>query len=490
MKHTPSAEIAHLHPTAVWNHFAQLSAIPRPSRQEAAVKQHLISWAEQHGLQHHIDTIGNLILRKAASPGCEQAPGVIIQGHLDMVCQANRDSHHNFAQDPIHAKIDGNWLQAVYTTLGADNGIGVAMALAALEDKQLQHPSLEVLLTINEEAGMEGALNLQPNSLHGRYLINLDSEEWGFFYLGCAGGVDIHIEQPQQTQPLPRSCRLWQLDIRGLTGGHSGIDIQLPRANAIKLLAQALQQLSAQHPLQLLTLHGGSARNAIPREARALIALPEDADISDWVKQRQRHLSQDFPTETQLQCRAQVHRCPPEEALSDHASQRLIDFLSQVHNGVAQISQDFPGVTDTSSNLGVVELSQGELNITFKVRSLDDTRRDQLAVRIIQQAQQFRLSAVSTGPYPGWTPNPTSALLQQCQQAYQQLYATPAELQVLHAGLECGIIAGSHPQLEMISFGPDIRGAHAPGEKVNIPSVERCWMLLQAILQRLAQSPC
>jgi len=514
-----------LQPQSVWAHFATLCDIPRSSYHEAALIAHLVAWATEVGIESVIDAAGNLILKKPASPGCEEQPGVILQGHLDMVCQVNAGTKHDFLHDPLNVTVRDGWLVAENTTLGADNGIGVALALAALEATDLIHPALEVLLTVNEESGMDGARELAAGALQGKTLINLDTEEWGHFYLGCAGGVDVEVSTINAVCPEPVEGRvassvhastssprtgvseivervgmvleavppdyaLLRFDVSGLRGGHSGIDIHLGRGNAIKLLVEALRDLESHSELRLIELQGGTARNAIPREVYALCALPAEvaANLDGWVRHRQLAWRERFAgTDAGVTFGCEHLDAVPDKAISLDEQQRLLAFLDISANGVSRISEDFPDVTDTSSNLGVAVLQSGELRITFKVRSLHDDRADALADKLIAHAAGYGLHAWKHGAYPGWTPDPASPLLALCQRVYIDQFGSPAGLQVIHAGLECGLLAASHPHLEMISFGPDIRGAHAPGESVEIASVAHCWTLLVAVLQALAK---
>ncbi len=505
-----------LQPQSVWSHFATLCAIPRSSLHEAALRQHLIAWAEARGIAAMVDGAGNLILSKPASPGCEAAPGVILQGHLDMVCQSNAGTAHDFEKDAINAVVRDGWVIAENTTLGADNGIGVALALAALEEPGLQHPALEVLLTVNEESGMDGARGLVAGTLQGTRLINLDTEEWGHFYLGCAGGVDVEVSNSQNAvrpelvegqvihpstssgrtevvlEDVPPDFAILRFDVSGLRGGHSGIDIHLGRGNAIKLLAEALRDLSAHTDVRLIALGGGSARNAIPREAFAVCALPALAasGIDAWVEHRLAAWRARFAeADAKVLFSYELDEMPLGQAISQTERNRLLAFIDTAANGVSQMSDDFPGVVDTSDNFGVVSLAQGAFRATFKVRSLQNSRGDALADKLVSRAGSYGLNAWKDGAYPGWTPDPSSALLALCQQVYTAQFGQPASLQVIHAGLECGLLAASHPQLDMISFGPDIRGAHAPGEKVEIESVAHCWTLIKAVLRALANAP-
>jgi dipeptidase D len=481
--------LKNLQPPSVWSHFATLCEIPRASLQEAALREHLIAWANAQGIESVVDTAGNLILRKPASAGCEAMPGVIIQGHLDMVCQANAGTQHDFGRDPIRTVVRDGWVIAEQTTLGADNGIGVALALAALEEPGQIHPPLEVLLTINEESGMDGARELAAGTLHGKTLINLDTEEWGHFYLGCAGGVDVKIRHECAHEAIPPGYAVLRFEVAGLRGGHSGIDIHLGRGNAIKLLAEALRDLSAHTYLRLIEMKGGTARNAIPREAYATCALPIAiaSSIDMWVQHRHQAWQQRFAqADAGISFICMHFDTVPDKSVSSADQERLLAFVDIAANGVSSISEDFPGVTDTSSNLGVIALENGKFRATFKVRSLHDARTEELADKLVSHAACYELHAWKDGAYPGWTPNTASDLLALCQRVYTGRFGQPASLQVIHAGLECGLLAASHPHLEMISFGPDIRGAHAPGESVKIESVARCWTLLKAVLQELA----
>ncbi|MBU1690324.1 MAG: aminoacyl-histidine dipeptidase [Gammaproteobacteria bacterium] len=483
-------DFKNLQPDSVWAHFATLCAIPRSSLHEAALRDHLIAWAEKSGISTLVDAIGNLILRKPASPGCETMPGVILQGHLDMVCQANTGTLHDFERDPIRTVVRDGWVIAENTTLGADNGIGVALALAALEEPGLIHPALEVLLTVNEESGMDGVRGLASGTLQGKTLINLDTEEWGHFYLGCAGGVDVEVRHDCEQEDLPPGYALLQLEVSGLRGGHSGIDIHLGRGNAIKLLAEALHELVELFDFRLIGMQGGTARNAIPREAFGVFALPaaDAAQLESWVQQKHAVWRERFvEADAKVSLACKPCDTPQVTPISRADRDRLLDFLNAAANGVARISDAFPGVTDTSDNLGVVALEQGVFRATSKVRSLHDARADALADEVVAHAAASGLRAWKDGAYPGWTPNPASPLLDLCQEVYSEQFGQPASLQVIHAGLECGLLAASHPHLDMISFGPDIRGAHAPGESVEIASVGHCWQLLKAVLQALAQ---
>ncbi|MBA4108379.1 MAG: cytosol nonspecific dipeptidase [Leptothrix sp. (in: Bacteria)] len=472
-----------LQPTAVWAHFATLCRIPRQSKQEAALRDHLRDWAIARNLPTQVDDAGNLIVRKPASPGRERVPGMVLQGHLDMVCQKNSDWPHDFSRDPIKPVLRDGYLVAEDTTLGADNGIGVAMILAVLEDPALTHGPIEALFTVDEEAGMGGAQGLAPGVLQGSVMLNLDTEEWGEFYLGCAGGMDVNVSRPGQAQPLPAGHEAWRLSLRGLRGGHSGVNIHEERGNAIKLLVRVLQGLGKRQPMLLSELRGGTARNALPREAFATVALPagRGADLPGDMARWQSLLNQELAgVEAGLQLSAQATNAT--HVLSAQDQSTWLNTLHASPHGVRRMSQRVPGVVETSNNLGMVDLKPDGGTCNFMVRSLLDSGSQALADEIVSLWALSGTVAESNGQYPGWTPNPDSALLKLCQQVYRSEFKAESSVQVIHAGLECGIIAAKYPGLDIVSFGPTIRGAHAPGESVDVASVARTWQLLTAIL--------
>jgi len=472
-----------LQPSLVWQHFATLCAIPRASKEEGALRETLRTWASAQGLTSIVDAAGNLIIRKPASTGCEQWPGVILQAHLDMVCQKNADAGHDFSRDPIRPVLRDGWLIAEDTTLGADNGIGVALMLAALEDRSLVHGPLEALLTVDEEAGMGGARGLAPGLLQGSRMLNLDTEEWGEFYLGCAGGQDVNVERPGQAEPLPAGWQAVRIGLRGLRGGHSGVNIHEERGNAIKLLVRVLVGLAAGSSLRLVSLNGGSARNALPREAFAIVAGPADAlaGLPAWLAAQEAMLQNELRG---IDDGLRLDLSPAEAtALMALAEQQV--WLASLHaapHGVRRMSRQVPGVVETSNNLGMVDLHPNGGACNFMVRSLIDSGSEALADEIVSLWALSGTAAEKSGAYPGWAPNPASPLLAVCQAVYRREFAAESAVQVIHAGLECGIIGAKYPGLDIVSFGPTIRGAHAPGESVEVASVGRCWALLKAIL--------
>ncbi|HCZ14537.1 MAG: Cytosol non-specific dipeptidase [Candidatus Accumulibacter phosphatis] len=480
---------ANLQPTAVWGHFAMLCRIPRRSKEEGPLRDEIRQWAVARGLAAHVDAAGNLLIRKAASQGREGAPGVVLQAHLDMVCEKNAGSEHDFCRDLIRAVVRDGWLIAEDTTLGADNGIGVALILAVLEAKDLVHGPLEALLTVDEEAGMSGARGLAGGVLQGRLMLNLDTEEWGEFYLGCAGGLDVNVRRDGQAEPLPPECTCWRIELHGLRGGHSGVDIHAERGNAIKLLVRVLRDLESRLPLCVAALTGSTARNALPREASAIVALPVQqadalaASLASWESVLRQELLDVDPG-----VRIRFAAATAERVMSADDQAVWLASLHAAPHGVRRMSRRIPGVVETSNNLGMAALSPDGGACNFLVRSLIESGSTALADEIASLFALSGIAAEKSGHYPGWAPNPASPLLALCQSVYRREFASESTLQVIHAGLECGILAASYPDLDIVSFGPTIRGAHAPGERVEIASVGHAWHLLTAILAAIASA--
>ena len=489
--HVPAADVFDgLQPSSVWKHFATLCAIPRMSRQEARLREHIRAWALAQGLAARVDTAGNLIINKPGSAGFEAAPAMALQAHLDMVCQKNAGSAHDFTQDPITPVRREGWLEAEETTLGADNGIGVALILATLEDRRLVHGPLEALLTVDEETGMSGAHGLAPGELRATAMLNLDTEEWGEFYLGCAGGADVNVRREGVPRPLPAGHEVWRISLRGLRGGHSGADIHEERGNAIKLLVRVLMDLGKRLEYGLCSLQGGTARNALAREAFARIALSAAAApaLAPFLAGQQAMLRRELRgVDEALALDAAPDVAGPLMASTEQ--QAWLRLLHAAPHGVRRMSRQVPGVVETSNNLGMVDLGPGEGSCNFMVRSLLNEGTRVLAEEIASLFALGGTPAQITGEYPGWTPNPDSRLLALCQSVYRARFGGDSQIKVIHAGLECGIIGGKYPKMDIVSFGPTIRGAHAPGERVEIKSVEKCWNLLRDILSQAAGRP-
>ena len=476
-------------PQAVWAHFATLCRIPRASKQEAALRDHLQSWAADLGLHSEVDGVGNLIIRKPASAGGEHLPAFVLQAHLDMVCQANSTVDHDFSRDSIVPVLRDGWLLAEDTTLGADNGIGVALIMAVLADTSLIHGPLEALLTVDEEAGMGGARGLEAGRLQGRCLLNLDTEAWGEFYMGCAGGLDIDVARKDAPAYLGTPHARLMVHLQGLRGGHSGVDIHEGRGNAIKLLVHVLLELDQHVDFHLRSLHGGTARNALPREASAELLLNPDAvpgvmaQLSAWQTRLQTAYAKTDP-KLGLEVRLLEEKPEPSTVVLSPAAQAIwLHSLNAAPHGVWRMSDELPGTVETSNNLGMVRLSAEEGRANFMLRSLVPGGAQRLASEIGSLWALTVTDCVESGFYPGWAPSLNSPLLERCQKVFADQWGQSAQIKVIHAGLECGLIADCYPDMDIVSFGPNIRGAHAPGEAVDVASVARVWKLLCGILE-------
>ena len=479
-------DFSKLSPQVVWRHFETLCTIPRPSKHEQRLRQHLKDWAEQRNLETYVDNIGNLIIRKVATTGKEQAAGVILQGHLDMVTQANRGTQHDFFKDPIQPVLKDGWLIAENTTLGADNGIGIALAMAVLESNDIAHGPIEVLLTIDEEAGMSGARLLESGVLTGQWLFNIDTEEWGELYLGCAGSIDLEVGQTLEYETALSDLIFVDLLVSALKGGHSGVDIHLGRGNANVILAHFLNDYLAPSNGRLVEFVGGSARNAIPREAVATIAIKAEQlpALENAVAVAQTEWQQKLQNiDDQLQISLQQNANPINEVITLQQQQAWLQALASCPYGIAQWSSALADVVETSNNIGVVKLTKDEAKTLIMVRSMVNQEAVAFAQKIQQHFASFEIQSELTPLVSGWTPNPESAALKCLQQAYQSAFDIEPNLKVIHAGLECGIIAEHYPDLQMVSFGPDIQGAHAPGERVKVDTVDKCWKLLVTALE-------
>ncbi|WP_293764198.1 aminoacyl-histidine dipeptidase [uncultured Aquitalea sp.] len=477
------SKIAELEPRVVWEQFQTLCEIPRPSKHEEQLRDYLKGWAELRGLETVVDAVGNLIVRKPASPGYENRVGVVLQGHLDMVCQANSGTEHDFFKDPICPVLKDGWLVAENTTLGADNGIGVAMGLAVLASDDVPHGPVEVLMTLDEEAGMGGALGLESGLLQGKMLINIDTEEWGEFYMGCAGGIDVNVSRAYVVEPVPAGYVGASLVVKGLKGGHSGADIHLGRGNANKILLRLLRELEAMTDLRLSSLKGGTARNALSREAFAEVCWPSaDADkVAAKLDAFQNLLRFELAGVDE----GVIIESAAAEAVTAMAKadqQAILAALHAAPHGVKRMSQRVAGVVETSNNLGVVVIGDGKVFANLMVRSLLDSGTHMLAHEVESLFSLAGFKVEMEGGYPGWAPNPQSPLLALFQSVYAKEFGGKAGVQVIHAGLECGILGAKYPGMDMVSFGPNIRGAHAPGERVEVASVASAWQLLKAVL--------
>lgn len=471
--------IQELAPRGVWQYFYQITQIPRPSHQEEKIQQYILDEAARLGLPAERDARGNIRVCKAGSAGRENEPGVILQAHLDMVAQKNSDTVHDFSKDPIRTVVKGDWVHADGTTLGADNGIGVAMILAVLADPNLSHPPLEGLFTASEEVGLEGALAVQPGWLQGDILLNLDYEEEGELCIGCAGAVNGDYTLPLQYEALDGQG--YQLRVRGLKGGHSGVEIHLQRGNAIKILARALQTLheDKDYALKIASITAGDLRNAIPREADAVVALngSQLAAAQQTLHELTAQIRAELPAEDQgLQISLE-----PGEAISrvldGQSAARVIAVLRNLHNGVDRMSVDIPGLVETSNNVAVVR-TDDTLRVRCMLRSSVDSARDDLAARMEALLDLAGGSAAYTGAYSGWKPQPHAELVEKLAALGEKIYGKMPPVKAIHAGLECGILYTHYPHWQMASFGPTIVSPHSPDEKVNIASVARSYQWL------------
>ncbi|WP_298440551.1 aminoacyl-histidine dipeptidase [uncultured Ferrimonas sp.] len=479
--------LSSLSPQGLWTWFDTICSIPHPSKQEIALRDHIQTWANQQGLDNQLDAIGNLIIRKPATAGMEDRKGVVLQAHLDMVPQKNNDTEHDFGTDPIRPYIDGEWVTATGTTLGADNGIGMSSALAVLADNSIEHGPVEVLLTIDEEAGMTGAFGLEAGVLQGDILINTDSEEEGEVYMGCAGGVDAALTLPVGREALPADFVTVELALTGMKGGHSGVDVNIGRGNANKLLARFLFAHADELGLRLVALTGGSLRNAIPREAWATAALPAanlDA-LHALCAQYQGLLNDELgAVENPIQFAASNQDAA--SAVFTLADQhKLLALVHSAPNGVIRMSDSFPGVVETSLNVGVITTEADTVTVLCLVRSTLDSGRSMVEGMLQALAQLAGAQCELSGAYPGWNPDPSSPIMAVVRETYQGLFNKMPNIQVIHAGLECGLFKKPYPDMDMVSIGPTICFPHSPDEKVQIDSVEKYWQLLLAVLKAI-----
>ncbi len=483
-----SSPLKELEPRRIWEYFDEIRQIPRPSKHEEKIQAWLKAWAEESGFTVRQDATGNLVVTVPATPGHESADPVVLQGHVDMVPEKNSGTAHDFLSDPIQAEIDGDWVVARDTTLGADNGVGVAMAMAAATEEGVVHGPLELLFTIDEETGLTGARELESDLLQGRMLMNLDTEEDGAFYIGCAGGQDLSITFPRETRTSDYDTG-FSLAVKGLRGGHSGVDIHENRANAVKLLARLLAGFEAAGiTFDLCSFDGGSKHNAIPRESFAALRAPAGAraQMMEVIAEQTEEFTGQFGRiDPGLQITLDEVDTGP-TAFTDDLRRRFIGALMAAPHGVLGMSRDVPGLVETSNNVAVVITGDDAITITTSTRS---SVMPALRAMVRQISAVFTLAGASVedqGGYPGWTPNPDSRLLQAGRDVFQNVFAKEPNVKAIHAGLECGIIGEKFPGMDMISFGPEIRSPHAPGEKVQISSVARSWELLKAFLASLA----
>jgi len=475
-----------LDPKPLWHYFLELSRIPRGSKQEAAAAAWVMAQGKALACEVEQDAVGNVLLRKPGTPGKEGRPAVALQCHVDMVCEKNEGTPHDFAKDPIRVRRDGDVLRATGTTLGADNGIGVAAGLAVMAATDLSHPPLELLVTIDEETGLTGANGLQGGWLRAATLLNLDSEEEGELTIGCAGGMDTLARRRLTTAAAPAGLVALRLKVSGLKGGHSGIDIAAGRGNSIRVLAQVLEAVAARHELLLASVAGGNKRNAIPREASAVVLCQParraalEADVARLAGEWRAALGAFDPN---LSVTVEAGAAGP--AMSAADARAVIGLLLAGPHGVEAMSPDIAGLVQTSTNMGLVETRDGAVEVNFLTRSSIDASKHALAARVAAVAGVAGFEATHSGGYPGWKPEPGAKVVKLVDQVHRDLTGKPMAIKAIHAGLECGLIGEKYPGLEMASIGPSMWDVHTPDEHVSIPSVKNFWTLLTAVLARL-----
>ncbi len=481
-------EIKDLKPQLIWRYFDEITQVPRPSKKEEKIRAYLLHFAEEQGLSVKTDETGNVLIAKPATVGYENKPAVILQAHMDMVCEKNSDVTHNFETDPIQTYIDGEWLKARGTTLGADNGIGMAAALAVLASDDLQHPAIEALFTVDEETGLTGAFGMKDGFITGKYLINLDSEDESEIYVGCAGGIDTTCTFTYTTQPIPADCVALKVSVSRLLGGHSGGDIHEGRGNANKILARFLCQCLKKYDMRLCAIDGGNLRNAIPRESWAIITVPlsvkesvrVDLNLYQSIVESELAGVEPDVTLTLASCDK------PETSIDSTTATNLLRALYACAHGVIGMSRDIPGLVETSTNLASVKMKE---NNTIVVATSQRSSVESLKHDIAAQIEHLFVMAGAVPShgdgYPGWKPNLKSELLEVAVKTHEELFGFKPAVKAIHAGLECGLFLEKNPGLDMISFGPTMRGVHSPDEKLHIPAVEKFWNHLVLILAKL-----
>ncbi len=479
-----------LEPRLLWEHFYQLAQIPRCSKHEEKAREYVIAVAERNQLEYKTDAVGNVVVKVPATPGKENTPIVVLQSHLDMVCEKNKDVDHDFSKDPIELVRDGEWITANGTTLGADNGIGAAAMLAVMESKDVVHGPLELLFTIDEETGLTGASGLDDSMLEGRILLNLDSEEDGVIYIGCAGGRDTEFFLKRDNQAPSSGFVPVKVLVTGLQGGHSGLNIHEGRGNAIKLLTRMLWNLRETIDFQLAEIDGGNKHNAIPRECDAILFVnPNDVDTVKSVASQYEAIYQQEYQFVEKGIRIQVSTegfDVPDAVVSKELRDNLLNMLYAMPHGVMAMSLAVPGLVETSTNLAVVKTTDTQISILTSQRSSVTSRLDEICEMVRAVGELVGADIRQGNGYPAWQPNPDSELLKVAKAVHQELFGKEPEVKAIHAGLETGIIGAKFPGMDMISFGPTIEGAHSPDERVHIPAVEKFWKFLTAILQQFA----
>ena len=479
--------LGHLQPKLVWHHFEEICKYPRPSKKEEKIAEYVVSVGKRLGLQTEKDKFGNVLIRKPATQGKEKLKTVVLQGHIDMVCESNRGVEHDFDKDPIQPYIDGDWVKAKGTTLGADNGIGVAAALAVLEAKDIEHGPIECLFTLDEETGLTGASSLKKGWLKADILINMDSEELGTIFIGCSGGKNTAAHFKAKMEKAPKNHASFELKVAGLKGGHSGLEIHVGRGNAVKILNRLIFDYAKENAIRLASINGGNKHNAIPREAFAVVAVPkkDEKKLKKFVAKYNDTVKAEYiAVEPDLNVAAEKHSMP-EKFMDEKTQRRLVNAIYAVPHGVIKMSNDIPGLVETSNNLAVVETVGKHINFVTSQRSSVASENVDIT-NMVTSIFLLEGAEVSYGDgYPGWKPDINSDILKVFKTTFTQMYGKEPEVTAIHAGLECGIIGEKYPEMDMISFGPTMFGVHSPDEKLQISTVPEFYNQLVNVLKNI-----
>lgn len=483
-------EVKDLKPELIWRCFDEITKVPRPSCHEEQIRKYLLDFAEKHGIEAKTDKCGNVVLSKAATPGCENVPTVVLQAHMDMVCEKNSGVDHDFMKDPIDTYVDGEWVKARGTTLGADNGIGIAAALAVMVDKDLRHGPVEALFTVNEEIGLEGAQNLGKDMIKGKILVNLDSEDDGEIFVGCAGGVDTTAIFNYKRSFAPENFSYVKVKVSGLLGGHSGGDIHLGRANANKVLARFMWECSQKWDIEVSSFNGGNLRNAIPREAEAIFGIHSDhkGEIERYLTKYTKDIINEYKGIEPSMSLTVESVARPEYCIDSKTSLALVRVLYSAPHGVYSMSRDLEGLVETSTNLAAVKMEgDDKIKVTTSQRSSVESRKNDMAGQVEAHFQLAGAEVTHSDGYPGWAPNMESPIMKVAADAYEELFGVKPAIKAIHAGLECGLFLAKNPDLDMVSFGPTMTGVHSPDEQLLIPTVEKFWKHLVRVLEKVAE---
>lgn len=484
-------EIKDLKPALIWQCFDEITKVPRPSCHEEQIRQYLLDFAKKHNIEVETDKCGNVVMRKPATKGHENAPTVVLQSHMDMVCEKNSDVEHDFMKDPINTYIDGDWVKAKGTTLGADNGIGMAAALAVMIDNNLVHGPVEALFTINEEIGLEGAQNLGEGMLKGQMLLNLDSEDDGEIFVGCAGGIDTTAIFSYKKSLSPENFVFLKVNVSGLLGGHSGSDINAGRANANKVVARFIWECSQKWDIEVSEFNGGNLRNAIPREAEAVFGVHSDHEkevMKHLHRYRDEIVNEYKSVEPSINLTIEKTE-KPEYCIDSETSLRLVRALYSAPHGVYSMSTELEGLVETSTNLAAVKMIENDqIKVTTSQRSSVESRKKDIAGQVEAHFQLAGAKVEHSDGYPGWAPNMESPIMKISADAYDELFNVKPAIKAIHAGLECGLFLAKYPNLDMVSFGPTMTGVHSPDEQLLIPTVDKFWKHLCRVLEKVAEA--